>query len=270
MVSDEPRSDRCGADVTDRLGFEVHDEEADETYVSSERLEKVVIERGSVRTEKEAEYDELISYLNNGFSVASVKLFTDDSDELVEVEMEDDDPYTVHHYTEHVGFCERYQMDNGRCYVHGGANDYSPPEGNVRGMTHGLRAKRSNYYDHLSDEEKGFIQEMIDSWMDNAPFDRDNTAKANEVYRIAIDQHRLWNAHNEFEGGLTKEQVVGVSDSGEPIEVEEEKPVNLAYDRLDKANFKKLRDLGCLDDPESQQAEATESLADKFDQLGDS
>jgi hypothetical protein len=136
-------------------------------------------------------------------------------------------------------------------------------------MTHGLRAKRSNYYDSLPDKEKWFIERLADSWIDNAPFDKDNFAKVNEIYRIAVDQHRLWNAHDEMNDGLIYEQVIGTDDEGEPIEVEDENPVNLAYDRLDRTTIRKLKELNCLDSPDSQKAEAMESLADKFESIGD-
>jgi len=264
-------SDRCAATVTSYVGLEVHDDVLEEVFSSSDRLDSVVLERGAVRTEKEPEYEEVRDYVSKGFSVAQVNLTPSEADEddgrIIPIDVEDEDPKVTHHDTEVEGYCERFPMDNGRCYVHGGVA--GAPEGNTNAMTHGLRAKRSNYYDSLPDKEKWFIERLADSWIDNAPFDKDNFAKVNEIYRIAVDQHRLWNAHDEMNDGLIYEQVIGTDDEGEPIEVEDENPVNLAYDRLDRTTIRKLKELNCLDSPDSQKAEAMESLADKFESIGD-
>lgn len=270
MASDEPLPDRCAASITDKVGLEVHDHELEEVFSSTDRLESVVLERGAVRTEKEPQYEEVREYLYNSFKLAQVNLTPSDADEedprIVPIDVEDDDPDVTHVDTDHVGYCERFPMDNGACYVHGGAGA-GAPEGNTNAMTHGLTAKRSNYYDNLPPKEQAFIEQLADSWIDNAPFDKDNFAKVNEVYRLSVDQHRLWNAHDEFDDGLVYEQVVGVADDGEPVEVEEENPVNLAYDRLDRTTVRKLKELNCLDSPDDKKAEAMESLADKFSQL---
>lgn len=272
MASDNPRPDRCGASVTDRVGLEVHDDAADSVYTTNGDLESVIIERGDVQEHEEPQYCDLVGHLKSGFDVTAVNLSRseasdgDDEDATVQVNIEDDDPYVTHQETDLQGYCERYPMDSGRCWVHGGAA--GAPEGNTNGMTHGLNAKRSNYYDQLGDEAKVFVERMAESWIDNAPFDTDNFAKVNEVYRLAVDQHRLWHAHEELDKGLITEQVVGQDEEGRPIEVDEENPANLAYDRLDRTTTSKLKDLGCLDDPDSQQAEATESLASKFEDIG--
>jgi len=269
MASNEPLPDRCAATVTSRVGLEVHDDELEDVFVTSDRLESVVLERGAVRSEKEPEYEDIYPYLSKGFSVAQVNLTpseaTEEDSRIIPIDIEDDDPKVTHHDTEVEGYCERFPMDSGRCYVHGGTA--GAPEGNTNAMTHGLNAKRSNYYENLPQDDKEFVEAMADSWIENAPFDRDNFAKVNEVYRVAVDQLRLWNAQDYFEDGLIYTQVVGQKDDGEPLEVEDENPANLAYDRLDRTTLRKLKELGALDDPESQNAEATESLADKFDQI---
>jgi hypothetical protein len=268
MVSEKPRDDRCGATVNNKLGLEVHDAEAGEVYTTKENLVGVILERGDVREEEEPVYDDHWEYVNNGFKYAAVIIEDDDGNEH-EVAIQDDDPRTIHADTEVDGYCERYGMDNSRCYVHGGVTG-GAPEGSVNAMTHGLRAQRSNYYNNLDDEDKAFVQRLAESWIDNAPFDRDNFAKVNEIFRIAVDQHRLWHAQQEFNKGLVTEQIIGQDEQGNPIQVDDENPANLPYDRLDRTTIRKLKELGCLDDPDSQQADATESLADKFDKLSDS
>lgn len=269
MASEEPLPDRCAATVTDRVGLEVHDDVLEEVFSSADRVESVVLERGAVRTEKEPEYGDLVSYLKNGFVVAQVNLRPSDADEddgrIVPIDIEDDDPKVTHHDTEVQGYCERYPMENGRCYVHGG--DAGAPEGNLNAMKHGLLAKRSSYYEHLDYEEKSFIEQLADSWIENAPFDRDNFAKVTEVYRIAVDQFRMWEAHDELNNGLVYSQYEDLDMDNQKINTDQENPANLAYDRLDSTTIRKLKELGCLDDPESQKAEQMESLADKFKQV---
>jgi len=268
MSSDNPLPDRCAASVTEPSGLEVHDDEREEVFYAYGRLDSVVLEKGAVRAHKPAEWSEVSDYLDTGFTVAEVELEpsdgSDSDDDLVSLAVEDDDPEIRYEDRIHVGYCERFPMDNGRCYVHGGAND-GAPEGNTNAMTHGLYAKRSSYYESLPDKDKAVVERLADSWIDNAPFDRDNFAKVNEVYRIAIDEFRLWESHDEFKDGLTYEQTVS-GEEGE-FEMEQENPANLAYDRLDRTSIRKLKELGCLDDPESQKADNIESLADKFDNL---
>jgi len=166
------------------------------------------------------------------------------------------------------GYCERYEMnDKNRCYVHKGGN--GPGEGNTNSIKHGLYAQRTNYYKALGEEDREFVEAMVDSWLEQAPYGRDNKAMVNELYRAAIDQHRAWGGIDSYVGedgeiqGLTDE-FEQETESGEVIEVEMEQPQNIAYSRLDGDVRQKLRDHGIYDDPESQKADATMSLAKKL------
>lgn len=279
MVSEEPRPDRCGHKVVDKVGIEVHDDDSEEVYSSEDRIELVYLDDieddidGMVH---EIDYISIMQYLRQGYEVTRVGLRPEDEDfdedkefgedELEWVEVEDDAPYTTNAKTEVKGYCERYELkDDQWCYVHRGAFK----DNNTAKMTHGLKAKRSNYYENLDKDDKILIEKMVDDWIEDAPFDRDNSAKTNEVYRIAVDQIRLWNAQDEFNEGMVKDQIVGTDDEGNPVEMEKENPANLPYDRLDRTTFKKLKDLGCLDDPDTQNAEAIESLPDKFAELSE-
>lgn len=290
MVATEPQTGRCNASITDRVGLDVYDNVLDERYLTDPprdydgdgpypgetRLVAVVIERGAVRNEKPPVYTDLYEYFTNGFTITEVVLDnseTDgtagaDDDAHVYVDIEDDDPDLTHTRTEHVGYCERYPVtDRNRCPLHGGQST-GAPEGTTNNMKHGLYAKRSNYYQNkLSEDEKILVENFVDSWLEQSSYDRDHTAVTNELYRIAVDQIRLWKAQDEFADGLVTEQVIGQTEDGQPIRVDDENPANLPYDRLDRTTFSKLKDLGVLDDPESQQAAATESLAAKFESL---
>jgi len=173
--------------------------------------------------------------------------------------------------TEHQGYCERYEMDDSdRCYVHQPGPGAPDPIENA--IEHGLHAQRSNFYQVLDDQDQRFIEALVDSWLDQSPYDRDNVAVVNELYRCAIEQLRAWAGIDEFvedgerTGLVTEQEIV---DDGEMYEIEDEHPANLPYSRLDRDIQAKLKSLGVYQDPDSKQAEATESLAQKLSGLAD-
>ena len=286
MPSDHPKPDRCAASVVDKVGLEVHAEsfevpdsvdvdvdleavgardDEDRHVLTDDVIHEVLLERDGETVEVEADYTTVIDYLRNGFEIDTVYHLADAVE--IPITVADDDPYVSNARTDHQGYCLRYPMDNGRCYVHGGVSG-GAPEGNTNAMTHGLKARRSNYYQSLDDEDKAFVEAMVDSWLDDAPFGRDNVAKVTELYRIGIDQHRLWRATDEYaDEGLVTERVIGTDEKGAPIEADDENPMNMPYSRLDGDVYKKLKELGCLDDPESQKADAEMSLAKKLSGL---
>ena len=288
MPSEHPKSDRCAASVVDKVGLEVHADtitvpddvdadvvleniadrdDEDRWVLTDDVIHEVTLERDGETVALEADYTTVIDYLRNGFDVETLVHLAD----AVEIPLvvDDPDPYVTNARTDHQGYCLRYPMDNGRCYVHGGVSG-GAPEGNVNAMTHGLKARRSNYYQSLEDEDKAFVEAMVDSWLEDAPFDRNNVAKVTELYRIGIDQHRLWRATDEYvDDGLVTERIIGTDEQGAPIYADDENPVNMPYSRLDGDVYKKLKELGCLDDPESQKAEAEMSLAKKLSGLDD-
>lgn len=269
MVSEQPLEDRCGARVVDKIGIEIHADDHDQVF-TDEDLEAVIIHDGSQERREEPEYIDVVKYLRYDYDVTAVVLSPseadEDGEEEREVAIEDDDPYVTNRDTELQGYCERYPMDNGRCYVHGGESE-GPGEGNMHRVTHGLSVKKlSGYYENkLDEEEKALVHALTESWIDNAPFDRDNFAKYTSVLRIAIDQVRLWKAQDFFrQHDFIDDFVVDYDMDGGELTAIQENPANLPYSRLDRDNFKKLKELGCLDDPDSQQADAVESLASKF------
>ena len=159
--------------------------------------------------------------------------------------------------TDHVG--------EGRCYLHGGALK-SAQKGNNYAEKHGLYADRQNYYDNRSSEEQAWIDAVVESLVDDAPFGPDNFAKMQMLRNIAIDMHKLQNA-NDFidKAGLVEEdKVVGYSQDGKPIKEDQENPINVTYDRLNRTMTRQLKELGLLSDPDSQQAEADQNLASEL------
>lgn len=164
--------------------------------------------------------------------------------------------------TDHVG--------EGRCFLHGGASK-TPNKGNNNAETHGLYSDRQNYYQHRSTEEQQWIDAVVDSLLDDAPFSADNMAKLQMVRNIAIDMHKQQRANDYIDdvGVVHKDKTVGYTDDGKPIKEDQENPLNVAYDRLNRTMTRQIKELGLLDDPESQQAEAQTNIANELSNLRD-
>jgi len=151
---------------------------------------------------------------------------------------------------------------DGPCKFHGGAGGGDgPPKGNGNGEKHGMRADRELWFERHRDDAEPLVRALVASYVEDAPFGWESTAKVDQVCEVAIDQARLRHA-NEYLDEFLTEQVVDVSESGEPIVELEENPAHMPRDRIKRTNAKILKDLGILDDPDSAQAAATESLAE--------
>ena len=160
--------------------------------------------------------------------------------------------------TDHVG--------DGRCYLHGGI---STNHGTNYAEKHGLYADRQNYYKNRNDREQEWIDGVVESILDDAPFDADDFYKLQMVRNVAIDMHKLKNANDYIDekGVVHKDKTVGYTDDGQPIKMDEENVLNIAYDRLDRATTRKLEKLGVMDDPESEKAEAQQNIASELSAL---
>lgn len=162
--------------------------------------------------------------------------------------------------TDHIG--------DGRCYLHGGGSK-TANTGNNYAEKHGLYADRQNYYKNRTTLEQQWIDAVVESLLDDAPFSADNFAKMSMIRNIAIDMHKLKNA-NDFidKAGLVQEdKIVGYGNNGKPIKEDKENPINVTYDRLNRTMTRQLKELGILDDPESQKAESTANLANELSSL---
>ena len=153
--------------------------------------------------------------------------------------------------------------DSGPCKFHGGASD-GAPEGNGNAETHGMRSDREKWFERHRDDAAPLVRALVSSYVDDAPFGWDATAKVDQLCEVAIDQARLRQA-NEYLDEFLTEQVVGVSDAGDPIVELEENPAHMPRDRIKRTNAKILKDLGIMDDPDSAQASATATLAEVID-----
>lgn len=164
--------------------------------------------------------------------------------------------------TDHVG--------DGRCYLHGGGSK-TANKGNNHAETHGLYADRQNYYSNRSTEEQQWIDGVVESLLDDAPFDADNMAKLQMVRNIAIDMHKQQRANDYIDevGVVNKDKTTGYTEDGRPIKEDVENVLNVAYDRLNRTMTRQMKELGILDDPDSQQAEANQNIANELSAIRD-
>ena len=169
----------------------------------------------------------------------------------------------------------RVSSPSDRCFIHsddGPPADHGAPEGNTNGLRndggappangnaerHGLYADRSKYYRRLDDNEQAWIDAMVDAWLDDAPFGRDHLGGLELLRKTAIDEHkrRQANAYIDREGVITENVVDFNDDDGDPIVKKAENPAHLPYSRLAKDTIRTLKQLGVLQDPDTQLADA--------------
>lgn len=182
--------------------------------------------------------------------------------------------------TDDGGYCEGWpsvdengEVIDGKCSIHrvddwpGGA-----PKGNSNASTHNLYADRSNYYHRLDREDQLWIDLLVESFLEDAPFDRENLGKLEQLRQVAIDMHKIRTA-NEYiwNEGLAQLKTIDFDEnSGEEIEAEVENILNLPVDRLQRQVTKRLKELGVLEDPQSQLADSNATLAEVLSGVEDS
>lgn len=172
------------------------------------------------------------------------------------------------------GYCanpEGFRTDHlgeGRCYLHGGASS-TPNTGNTHNERHGLHTKRQRYYENRSPEEQQWIDAVVESLLDDAPFGVDSFAKMQMVRNIAIDMHKQQSANDyiDQEGIVQEDQVVGYSNDGKPIMEDQENTLNIAYDRLTRTITRQMKELNLLDSPDAKQAEANQNIANELSKI---
>jgi len=174
-------------------------------------------------------------------------------------------------------------FDSGKCRHHRGTspdgashedNNFaegnsggSAPENNQNATTHGIHADPANVLDDLAEnnpEAYEWVERKQDSYLETAPFGP-GSAKADQLRMICVREYCAWRATGVQvrDGMLKKTHIQGPE--GELHEVEDEHSINIALDRAERTITRRLKELGVLDDPDSQRANATETLADVLD-----
>lgn len=144
---------------------------------------------------------------------------------------------------------------------HAAGNDGGAPDPGKNREEHGLTADPQAWFERHREDVEPIVQSLVASYVEDAPFGFDATAKVDKLTEVAIDQVRLRQSNDHLDEFLT-EQVVDVDEDGSPIVELEANPGHLPRDRIKRSNLRVLRELGILDDPDSQQAEATATLAE--------
>jgi hypothetical protein len=161
------------------------------------------------------------------------------------------------------GYCTQYPVQGAeRCRMHGGQSPGGDgaPEGNGNAERHGLTADRDKWFDRHRDEVEDRVRVLTASYMQDAPFGWEHTAKVDKLVEVVIDQVRLQQS-NEYLDEFLTEQVIGTTEDGRPIQRVDENPAHMPRARIKRDNIRILKELGILDDPDSAQAESVESLA---------
>lgn len=171
------------------------------------------------------------------------------------------------------GVCQAQPMDNGRCYHHGGASTGNPdadgpPEGNQNARTHGLFADRDNLYNSLDSEDQDHVETIADSLATRYEHihgrEPDYAAREN-IKHVAIDVFKVTLAHDymaeqgEESGNVLIEQDYA-EDGDEVREITRPNQLNRVLSDLKNETRQWLKDMGLLHDPESEKAEAANSL----------
>lgn len=135
-------------------------------------------------------------------------------------------------------------------------------------MKHGVYAVQDDPHGTLTWVEAhdpdgyGWILNKWQSYLADAPFP-DTSAKADDLLHACLMLYvvRAGRAH-QVEMGLTQQDTltdegdVVIGPEGDPIQIEQEWAGNLPVNRIAREARSMLKDLGVLDDPESQKAEA--------------
>lgn len=176
------------------------------------------------------------------------------------------------------------ENDSGPCKFHGGAGGSGgeregagAPEENTNAVTHGAYADENSYYQNVLDENlRQFVDDVFADYMEDYRERHGEPALGieAELFRIAVTHAKdigldRW-ADEKPEGLESGHPLVDKETNLVPIGegmVETERSyrssvVLAAQKKLSTDRRQWLKDLGLLEDPDSQQAKATQTLAE--------
>lgn len=165
---------------------------------------------------------------------------------------------------------------HGKCDIHGGkstggAGD-GAPEDNTRAVTHGLYAETNRFYqDVLDDATRQLVDDIFADYLEEyeARHGEPATGTEAELFRIAVSYGKHVHADNWAiekpdsleSGNATVDQETHYTDGGQQYYRYKETVVAKGQARLSRDRRSWLKDLGLLDDPESQKADALGDLS---------
>jgi hypothetical protein len=152
-----------------------------------------------------------------------------------------------------------------KCRIHLGKSvDGSSHESNGHAERHGLKADRDKWFNRHREEVETLVRTLVASYIEDAPFGWESTAKVDKLCAVAVDQARLRESNNYLDDFLV-EQTTAVTDAGEEVTRLEENPGHMPRDRIKRTNVKTLKELGILDDPDTTRADSVATLAEVID-----
>lgn len=172
--------------------------------------------------------------------------------------------------------CRKVAMKGqNRCRHHGGATPGSPDgfpegarkeqpfeEGNQKAAKHGLTSRPKYYFENLDEQEKGYVRAVYEGFMADAPFGGDNEGKSGIVWEIAINHHKRLHADDWLQENAYQTKT---DENGNQIL--DEHPAHQVYDRLARTDVRRLKELGILDDPDTDKADSVGDLASAIDSV---
>lgn len=146
--------------------------------------------------------------------------------------------------------------------MHAGTSpDGESHENNGFSETHGLTAQADKWFSRHRDDVEDDVKQMVDDWMELAPFGWDVSGNVRMLTNAAINECQIEGGDQYIkENGAIVQEIVPAGEG--VIQRDEENPAFLYKSRLQKDTLRILNKLGILDSPESQQADATQSLVD--------
>lgn len=154
--------------------------------------------------------------------------------------------------TDHVG--------TGRCKHHGGSG--GAPEKNGNAQTHALNADPKKYHERQSDTEREWIFEMTEVICDRLRSVRGAVDPLDRTLarRVAIKLHIAAHASEYVSKEGLMQTIQVQTQGGSTYEKEITNDILTELRNYDREIVNELQKLGVLDDPRSQQADATEGL----------
>lgn len=161
------------------------------------------------------------------------------------------------------GFCDRTpSRPDGKCGFHtdlqGFDQDWEPS------YKHGLYMDRSGYYEKLPESEQEWIDAVVDSFLQDAPFDAEDLGKLEKLRQVGIDLHQRRTADEKIHGEMTQTQEVGFHEQYGVLEETKENVLFITKDRLSRESRMTLKDLGIIDNNSSQNDVDTETVLEKL------
>lgn len=161
-----------------------------------------------------------------------------------------------HPLTTKDGKCERDpKYPDGKCGFHT-ETDTDMDEDWKPNYEHGLYMDRSGYYQALPEEEQRWIDAVTDSFLKEAPFEKDNLGKLEKLRQVSIDLHKKRRADEHIaKEGMTQTNDVGFHEEYGVLQEEKENVLHITADRLSRESRMTLKDLSIIGNDNDDNAE---------------